>query len=344
MTATSQLQFLQNAAEFPKLFWKSRDSSEAISGYGKGSGEILWGGQAFSSHSCQGIWSSFPTSLFFSPKKLEKTSWSPTVLPFRLPKLLKREDLPTFRDWSKQVENVTHKIARKAFEKVVLARQTTLSFSEKIDPYQIMNLLNPLGKETSLFFLQIDPETAFVGASPEKLFHRQQDNIKSEAIAGTQSSLGTWTPKESAELEPVQKFIDTKLSCLCKTLRWHRCKETLVGQLKHLSQSVEGMIKTGTSDQMLLDALHPTPALGGFPQQEALQYLSENEPFPRGWYGGVFGRRSPSETDLAVTIRSALISGSQLHLFAGVGIVKDSNPAQEWEELDRKIDPFMRYL
>jgi menaquinone-specific isochorismate synthase len=313
-------------------------------GYGKTSGDTMWGGQAFSPKSCQGVWSSFPPSLFFTPLHLHKTRWKNESLPFSLPPLLKRQDLPTFPAWQQQVKEATDKISQGDFEKVVLARQTTLSFRSKIDPDQLMRLLSPLGNVSSLFCLQIDRETTFLGATPEKLFHRKQKQMVTEALAGTQPLHGDWTLKEAAEIDPVRRFIDAKLPQICDTFQWNSPQETTFGSIKHLYQSGGGVLKNGILDKTLIDHLHPTPALGGFPQAKALSYILQTEPFHRGWYGGIFGMQSPEETDLAVAIRSALICDSTLHLFSGVGIVKHSCPFKEWDELDRKISHIVRHL
>ncbi len=345
MENISALQFLETGTQFPKVYWKSRGSSVAFAGCGEGShGGVSFGGQAFSPQACQGIWKSFPASFYFSPQALIQKAWSPDVLAFSLPRLLKRQDLPSKENWILQVKDATHKIGRKDFEKVVLARQTTLSFENSVDPYQILRMLNPLGKETSLFLLQINSETTFLGATPEKLFHRKNRALSSEALAGTKDLSDSWTSKEFAEITPVQTFLNDQFHLCCDTFKWLPPKEQTFGRLNHLYQGVEGVLKEGICDATLFTHLHPTPALGGFPHKEALHYISQMEPFHRGWYGGPFGLLSHTETDMAVAIRSALICGPQIHLFAGAGITSLSNPEKEWEELDKKIAYFLRFL
>ena len=77
----------------------------------------------------------------------------------------------------------------------------------------------------------------------------------------------------------------------------------------------------------LAGALHPTPAVGGFPTAPALRWLTENEPFERDWYAAPIGWVGTDGGELAVGIRSALISGSSAVVYAGCGIVEGSNPA-----------------
>lgn len=346
---TALLSFLQDSMQFPKMYWKSRGSDLAFAGYGAGKGEeihspLTFGGQAFSPQSCKGVWDSFPSSLFFSPLSLKKQLWDPSKLPFGLPKLLSRKDSPTFEEWWMMVSDALKKIENDQFKKVVLARQTTLIFDDKLDPIQVLRMLNPLGKEGSLFLLQLDADTAFLGATPEKLFHRQGRKIVSEALAGTKDQHENWTSKESSEVEAVQVFLHEKFIKCCRDIEWHPPEQKSFGNLNHLYQSMKGQLKADVSDRELFLHLHPTPALGGVPKEAAITYLEASEPFSRGWYGGPFGMVSPEETDISVAIRSALIRGREMHLFAGAGIVKGSQPQKEWEELDRKIAHYLRFM
>jgi menaquinone-specific isochorismate synthase len=242
------------------------------------------------------------------------------------------------------VSGALEKIKTNQLKKVVLARQTSLKFDGKVDPLHVLRMLTPFGNQASLFMLQLDSDTAFVGATPEKLFHRQERKVTSEALAGTKDHVEQWTPKESSEIEAVQVFLHEKFMRCCRDIKWQAPEQKSFGNLNHLYQSICGNLKTDVSDQELFLHLHPTPALGGLPKEAALSFLSQIEPFHRGWYGGPFGMVSPRETDMAVAIRSALIRGNEMHLFAGAGIVKNSDPRKEWEELDRKIHHYLRFL
>jgi isochorismate synthase/2-succinyl-5-enolpyruvyl-6-hydroxy-3-cyclohexene-1-carboxylate synthase/2-succinyl-6-hydroxy-2,4-cyclohexadiene-1-carboxylate synthase/O-succinylbenzoate synthase len=133
-------------------------------------------------------------------------------------------------------------------------------------------------------------------------------------------------------------------------------------------------LKPGANDAHLLGALHPTPAVCGRPQEGAQSMLAEAEPFDRGFYAGPFGWVSAGAAEFAVAIRSALVhppaaTAAQLDgaaavlqqagaaaglqageadtlvsLFAGVGIVRGSDTAQEWAELDLKVRQYERLL
>ncbi len=327
-----------------KFFWKPRGASRAWSGFGYASSSVTFGGVAFSPHSCRGIWSDFPPSLFFSPGVLEEVAWQPTKLLFSIPKLVRRQETPSFVVWKSLVDETVKRIKADEFKKIVLSRQTTLTFDAPLNPSEVLKMLNPLGQNGSLYLLQLDAHLAFLGVSPEKLFERQKKTITTEALAGTKKPSGAWTKKEFLEIEFVKKFIGEKLSECCHNIRWGVPSQILFGSIQHLYQQVEAHIQNEVDDKKLLTLLHPTPALGGYPQQEALEYLSKVESIDRGWYGGAFGLISAEQTNLAVAIRSALIRGNEMHLFAGAGIVEGSRGDKEWEELDCKLANFLKFF
>src|SRR5690606_30300440 len=96
-------------------------------------------------------------------------------------------------------------------------------------------------------------------------------------------------------------------------------------------------LKDGVDDRMLLNALHPTPALGGWPKEKASAWQRENEPFVRGLYGAPIGVLSEERAEFAVAIRSALVIDSLARLYACTGIVAGSDPALEWDESEQKL-------
>ena len=89
----------------------------------------------------------------------------------------------------------------------------------------------------------------------------------------------------------------------------------------------------------MLRALHPTPAVGGYPKEGALEEIRSAEPFDRGWYAGPVGWIG-ADAEFAVGIRSGLVRGNRLALFSGAGIVEGSVPEAEWAEIEQKISDF----
>ncbi len=339
------LETFLKSKQFPKLFWKPAGAPLITIGEGsQPAGSSAFEIYPFFSGKSEGIWKNLPSYLSYSPATLSYLPWQPRKerSTANLPLLVRRLDQPNFNLWKQLVEKSLSLINKGELEKIVLARQTELQFRDQVDPWHILSLLYPLGTVASLLLFQFSPEIAWISASPESLFLRQDRFIRSEALAGTKKK--EWSSKEQLELEITRKFIEERLLRCCDQLVHLKQQERSFGDISHLLQRINGSLKEGVSDRQLISLLHPTPALSGYPQQIALSYLKEIEPFERGWYGGAMGETSLKKSSWAVGIRSLLIQGSTLYLFAGAGIVEGSKAGSEWEELERKIGHFMSYI
>jgi menaquinone-specific isochorismate synthase len=124
--------------------------------------------------------------------------------------------------------------------------------------------------------------------------------------------------------------------------------ETGVYRLKniqHLRTPVDGELHEGLHILDIVKALHPTPALGGTPRDIAMQAIRQTELITRGWYAAPVGWLGADGTgEFAVAIRSAVSSGKRARLYAGAGIVAESDPDREWEETRLKFRPMLDAL
>ncbi|MGS0727342.1 chorismate-binding protein, partial [Shewanella sp. 0m-11] len=102
--------------------------------------------------------------------------------------------------------------------------------------------------------------------------------------------------------------------------------------------------KPGVNDFQLIQALHPTPAVGGLPKESAMNFIRQQEGYVRGWYAGACGYFNKHESEFAVAIRSALIEPGRINLFAGAGIVAGSEADKEWTELENKLTTILSIL
>jgi menaquinone-specific isochorismate synthase len=108
------------------------------------------------------------------------------------------------------------------------------------------------------------------------------------------------------------------------------------GNVLHLHSTIKATLKKTISDAELIRTLHPTPAIDGRSKNEALAFINSFEPFDRGLYAGSLGLFSKRESKVFARIRSGLIQETKLHIFSGAGIIFESNPLHEWQELDHK--------
>ena len=206
------------------------------------------------------------------------------------------------------------------------------------------------------FSFQFSPETTFIGASPETLYRRKNTLVESAAVAGTYPRGQTEeedqtfmeallaNPKEQHEFQVVRNRVYEALAPLCTKLEMQDEKVLKTPTVQHLYHTFQGILKEAMDDAALIQALHPTPAVGGFPRKEAFYEIKNREYFDRGWYAAPIGWVSPSEAHHLVGIRSALIEKNLLRLFAGTGIVTGSIPSKEWDELEYKIKQYKGFL
>ncbi len=94
----------------------------------------------------------------------------------------------------------------------------------------------------------------------------------------------------------------------------------------------------------MIEALHPTPAVGGYPREKTWHEIHELEGFDRGWYAGPVGWIGEDSAEMSVAIRSALMNNREVNIYAGAGIVPGSDPEKEWNEIEKKSLNFTNLL
>jgi menaquinone-specific isochorismate synthase len=271
-------------------------------------------------------------------------------------KISKRQDLPSFGQWDRNATTVLEAIHRGDCAKVVLARKTVLKFPANINPLAIFRKLTKVTPNSYHFYFQF-ASTTFLGASPERLYKRQGRKICSEAIAGT-SPRGTSplqdkklrsdllnSKKNKHEHKFVVDAIQSSLKPLCSRLT-HKPKASVISLSNghHLMTPFEGQLKDGVNDEDVLQSLHPTPAVAGTPRDKAMVSIRRMENFSRGWYAGPVGYVGLDWVEFVVGIRSGVVKGKELSVYAGAGIVKGSNSKDEWQEIENKISNFIKVI
>ncbi|HOV73644.1 MAG TPA: isochorismate synthase [Candidatus Hydrogenedentes bacterium] len=268
--------------------------------------------------------------------------------------VVNKTDNPKCGPWTRRVNGALRACEAGRFDKVVLARRTDLRMNGPVSPWRVLDRLANHTRGAYLFCFQPEPGTAFLGASPERLWKRAGGYVQSEAVAGTRPRGGSSTAdrelgdalmhndKELREHRFVAEGVRSVLQLVCDTMREDDGVSLIrLPNCQHLARRYEGLLADGYEDLDLLRAFHPTPAVGGTPSGEALAWIRETEPFSRGWYAAPVGWIGYDSSEFAVAIRSGLIVGDRVHAFAGAGIVPGSVAAAEWDELNNKIQPFL---
>jgi menaquinone-specific isochorismate synthase len=261
------------------------------------------------------------------------------------------------RAWESLVERVARGIrqAELGVEKVVLARAVELETA--IGPRATLRQLAENYPTCTIFAIG-HGDTTFLGATPERLVTvhdgvastmalagstgRGRDAIEDRELAGGLLH----SPKERAEHDFVVQALRRGLAEVStRVVAEAEPRVRSLANLQHLLTPIRGQLASGKNILDALAHLHPSPAVGGVPSDEALRLIREREHLDRGWYGGPVGwldRRG--EGDFVVGIRSALLRGSHATLFAGCGIVAESDPAAELAESMWKLRPMLSAL
>ena len=254
--------------------------------------------------------------------------------------------IPDYPTWCRLVEEAQAAIGKGEVSKVVLARQALLQ--GKVSGLEVIKRCLANHYHGFLFWIQFPApiETQeFFGASPELLFSRDGRKVVSEAIAGTAShgEIGLIDRgKDRKEHQWVLDMVQSQLNLLCDQVS-EPCELSVIqgNGVQHLYCRVSGILRDDVTDADILLKLHPTPAVCGFPQLEALQFLNDHEPFKRGFYSGSVGLFGAESSSVVVAIRCGSVSEQGTALYTGAGIVSDSDAHLEWQELDLKLESLL---
>ena len=261
--------------------------------------------------------------------------------------------------WSSSVARITGAVGRGRLDKVVLARRVDLRADRALDPVSILRRLHgsdrgdpsPGARLTSTVFAFARGGRTFLGSSPERLASVRGHELRTMALAGTSArgsdalqdaALGEAllaSEKDREEHAVVVAMLRETLAPLVVDLALPRIPRIVrSARLQHLLTDVSGTLREEVGLLDVVQRLHPTPAVGGWPTDAALDLLDEESDLDRGWYAGPVGWVDRTgDGDMTVAIRSGVVDGCDVSLFAGCGIVADSEPDREWAESELKL-------
>jgi menaquinone-specific isochorismate synthase len=264
----------------------------------------------------------------------------------------------TALQWERAVATAVDRIKAGRLQKVVLARDLYASASGLIDERLLLGRLAERYPDCYTFACG-----GLVGATPELLIRRQGLQISSLVLAGTaprgddparDAALGTAllaSAKDTEEHGYAAAGVRESLAPLCDELTVAPRPALLrLANVQHLATTISGRLAVGadgTSPSVLAlaDALHPTAAVCGTPAETAMELIRELEGMDRGRYAGPVGWvDSAGNGEWGIALRCAELDGIRARLFAGGGIVADSDPAAELAETQAKLRPMRSAL
>jgi len=258
--------------------------------------------------------------------------------------------------WTKSVDQVAEDIRRQQLVKVVLARVLEARSTKNWD---LSRVVSGLGKNQAgtYRFAIVNRDQTFLGATPERLVDYHDGHIATMCLAGSaprgdtpalDERLGADLLTDAKNLYE-HKIVVDQVSRIVRELgqgveisqpelvRWP--------DIQHLRTTIRAAVDKSVSILSLVARLHPTPAVLGLPEQAAWAEIRRHEKFDRGWYAGPIGwMDAHGQGEFAVALRSALLARNQAWLFAGAGLVGQSEGESEFQETTWKFNAMLNAL
>lgn len=230
-------------------------------------------------------------------------------------------------------------LREKDWGKIVMSRSAYRA--GRVDSHSLFAQLCSKYPEALVYLFSHAQLGTWLGASPEILLSCEADRLYTMSLAGTRRAQEktAFAAKEEHEQAMVTEFIFAQLRGQkgLSELRAGERREHQAGALRHLLTPIEAQISQEFDISACLSALHPTPAVAGFPRREALDFLRAEEGYERSFYSGYLGLETKKHSQFWVNLRCAQVLPRGLQVYAGGGITLESDPQAEWEETEAKM-------
>ena len=366
-------------------YWQSiKEQLEAKVYHDKKHHLKFFGGFQFSEHALTNEWKDYGMSHFVLPKYLitiedercyltyteqsqkfnieeindilSKLDESKRTDIIETPTMISNKDIQS-EEWKALVDKVVQFMKDSvALQKVVLSRRRQIVFDNEVNIEDALQRSLNIN-ESSYLLLFESGKSQFISQTPEQLCQISNGILYTNAIAGTISRTDDETINESLKDELLNDsknqfehryVVDSiihDIQSFTKHLEYDKKPTILTNKhLYHLYTKIQADL---LSENVLeiVNQLHPTPALGGFPKAEAMRFIENEEFGTRGLYGAPLGYIDLEDNgEFIVSIRSMLVNENSATLYSGCGIVKDSNAESEFEETDLKFKPMLKAL
>jgi menaquinone-specific isochorismate synthase len=260
--------------------------------------------------------------------------------------------------WTASVENGAARLRLGEAEKVVLAREVLARGDGVVSAGTVVRALRAAYPSCFTYLVTGADGTAFAGASPELLVRRSGARAYSQPMAGSVARGASeaederlarrleGSAKDAVEHQLVSRFVVDALRPFAHDVSARPPEVVRFTNIQHLATNVFAKLLEPAADALqLAAALHPTPAVGGWPRAAADRLIDELEGMERGWYAGAVGWIDwRGDGEFAVALRCGLLWEDGARLYAGVGVMPDSDPARELEETELKFRALLTAL
>ena len=260
--------------------------------------------------------------------------------------------------WTAAVGSASARLRAGEAAKVVLAREVLARGDGVVSAAMVARSLRAAYPSCFTYLITGADGTAFAGASPELLVRRSGRRAFSQPMAGSVARGASdvederlareleGSAKDAVEHRIVSDFVVDALRPYAQSVSARPPEVVRFTNIQHLATSVSADLVEPPADALqLAAALHPTPAVGGWPREAAEALIDELEGMERGWYAGAVGWiDSRGDGEFAVALRCGLLWEDGARLYAGVGVMPDSDPARELEETELKFKALLTAL
>jgi len=260
--------------------------------------------------------------------------------------------------WAAAVDSAAARLRAGEASKVVLAREVVARGDGVVSAGAVTRSLRAAYPSCFTYLITGADGTAFAGASPELLIRRSGAQAYAQPMAGSVARGATESEderlaeqlresrKDAAEHELVSRFVVDALRPFARSVAALPPEVVRFTNIQHLATAVRAELNDPPADALeLAAALHPTPAVGGWPREAADRIIDDLETMERGWYAGAVGwTDARGDGEFAVALRCGLLWEDGARLYAGVGVMPDSDPARELDETDLKFRALLSAL
>ncbi|HLZ95747.1 MAG TPA: isochorismate synthase [Candidatus Dormibacteraeota bacterium] len=260
--------------------------------------------------------------------------------------------------WAAAVDSAAARLRGGEAEKVVLAREVVARGDGVVSAAAVTRSLRAAYPSCFTYLITGADGTAFAGASPELMIRRSATTAYAQPMAGSVARGATEAEderlgaqlresrKDAAEHDVVSRFVVDALRPYSRSVTAMPPEVVRFTNIQHLATSIRADLSEPPADALeLAAALHPTPAVGGWPRDAADRIIDDLESMERGWYAGAVGwTDGRGDGEFAIALRCGLLWEDGARLYAGVGVMPDSDPARELEETDLKFKVLLSAL
>ncbi|MDH6250476.1 isochorismate synthase [Chryseobacterium sp. H1D6B] len=250
----------------------------------------------------------------------------------------------TKEEYLEKLKQVIEVIKENKLPKLVLSRRKIYRDFNDVDLKE--SFKNLCSSYPNAFrYLLLQGENSWMGAFSEVLgkFNKNTHQFETMSLAGTLPVAESWSEKEIEEQKPVTFYIQNILKNYSENIKISETYDHITGNIKHLRTDFKAEIKPQDLD-LIIQELHPTPAVCGIPKDFCRENIQKFEKFPRELYAGYIKIETDEFIQYFVNLRCAKLYKDAVHLFVGGGITAQSSPQKEWTETELKSEAVLKNL